>query len=155
MTKSSPARDLAEALARMRWSLEPGRFALLGFDEAPDAEDLALLAGDAPGQLVVEGGETTLLLPEARVDTLLARRPDARVERDLCWIRFEADMGWEVVGFLAHVTTALASAGVPLGAVCGYSRDHLFVAARHLEAAGRTLDALLGASPSGDEAPRS
>ena len=48
-------------------------------------------------------------------------------------------MGWELVGFLALVTGRLAAAGVPLGAVCGFQRDHLFVAERHPR--GRSLGA--------------
>ncbi|HIG85470.1 MAG TPA: ACT domain-containing protein [Planctomycetes bacterium] len=36
-------------------------------------------------------------------------------------------MAWELVGFLAHITGALAAAGISIGAVCGFSRDHLFV----------------------------
>jgi len=141
---SDPARDLDEALARMCFVVEPGRFALVGFDEAPDAEDLALLI--PPAQLVREGDETSLLVGEAALRALLARRPGARVERGLVWIRFEAAMGWEVVGFLARVTGVLAAAGVPIGAVCGYSRDHLFVAERYLE---RTRAVLLELFPEG------
>jgi hypothetical protein len=136
---NSPARDLEEALARMRFRLEGGRFWLLGFTEDPLPEDLAALTGSAAGQLIREGGETTLLLCEQAARAAHGRHPGARVERDLVWIRFEAPMGWELVGFLARVTTHLAAAGVPLGAVCGYSRDHLFVAARHLERARAAL----------------
>lgn len=51
-------------------------------------------------------------------------------------------MGWEVVGFLARVTAALAAAGVPLGAVCGYSQGHLFVAQAHRDMTRRVLDEL-------------
>jgi hypothetical protein len=83
-----------------------------------------------------------LLVAEDRIPEVLARHPRARVERDYAWIRFEAPMGWEVVGFLARVTGALAAAAVPLGAVCGFSRDHLFVARRHLPAARATLTRL-------------
>jgi hypothetical protein len=145
---TEPARDLDAALARMRHELLPGRFALVGFDAPPEAADLALLEG-APGQLVREGGETTLLLARERLPELLARRPAARVEEDLAWIRFTAPMGWEVVGFLARVTGSLAAAGVPLGAVCGFSRDHLFVHERHLEATLAVLDRLF---PAADDA---
>jgi len=134
------ARTLDDALARMSWSVEEGSFALVGFDEAPAAEDLAALA--EPAQLVREGGETTLLVREDALAGVLARRPGARVERDLAWIRFHTPMGWEVVGFLARVTTALAARGVPVGCVCGFSRDHLFVAQRHLDAALMTLQSL-------------
>ena len=141
-----PARDLDEALQRMQLEELPGRFALVGFPESPEAADLALLEG-APGQLVREGGETTLLLARERLPDLLVRRPSARVESDLAWIRFTAPMGWEVVGFLARVTGSLAAAGVPLGAVCGFSRDHLFVHERHLEATREVLASLFPEAP--------
>ena len=77
-----------------------------------------------------------------RLDELRSRHPDAQVEGGLVWIRFRAAMGWEVVGFLAKVTGALADAGIPLGAVCGFSRDHLFVHERYLEKALVTLKVL-------------
>ncbi len=147
MVPDLTARDLAAALAAMRFRVEAGDFALLGFPEPPGPEDLATL-GAGPGQIVREGGETTLLLPAARLVAVLARHPGARVERDLAWIRFEADMGWEVVGFLARVTGVLAAAGVPLGAVCGFSRDHLFVARPHLEQARVALATLFPEAPS-------
>jgi hypothetical protein len=40
-------------------------------------------------------------------------------------------MDWQVVGFLATVTALLAQAGIPLGAICGYYRDHLFISVEH------------------------
>ncbi|MEX1025074.1 MAG: ACT domain-containing protein [Planctomycetota bacterium] len=140
------AETLEAALAAMTLGVEPGRFALIG---TASRLPLALLADLAaadlpePWQLVRESGETTVLVTEALADRLLVGLDDARVERDLVWIRFEAAMGWEVVGFLAHVTSALAAAGVPLGAISGFSRDHLFVAARYealaLEVLGRVV----------------
>ena len=141
-----PASDLGQALASMSYERIAGRFALVGFDEAPSAADLELLAG-APGQLVREGGETSLLLAQERLEACLSLHPRARVERDLVWIRFRAPMGWEVVGFLARVTGSLAAAGVPLGAVCGFSRDHLFLHERFLEPATRVLDGLFPRTP--------
>lgn len=138
--RSEAAGTLDDALARMSWAVEEGSFALVGFDAAPTPDDLAALA--EPAQLVREGGETTLLMPDDALAAVLARHPGARVERDLVWIRFQAPMGWEVVGFLARVTSALAEAGVPLGCVCGFSRDHLFIARRYLDAARSCLSKL-------------
>lgn len=128
----------------MTYEVVEGGFFLAGFAEPPTAEDLALV-GEGPGQVVREGGETTLLGPESGLADLLARRPAAEVERDLVWIRFTAPMGWELVGFLALVCGRLADAGVPLGAVCGYSRDHLFIARPHLEKAVSVLASLFPA----------
>lgn len=142
-----PAHDLAEAVARMRWREERQRFALIGFGEPPEPADLELLRGAGPAQLVREGGETTLLVPAERATGILARHPGARCQSSLVWIRFEAEMGWEVVGFLALVAGRLAGAGIPLGAVCGYSRDHLFVAEEHRDAARRALAALFPEAP--------
>jgi len=115
----------------MRWRIEPERYALAGYAAPPDADDLALLDASGSGQIVREGGETTLLVPMTRLPELERRRPEARCERDLLWVRFEQAMDWELVGFLALVTGELARVGVPVGAVCGYSRDHLFVASRY------------------------
>ena len=137
MTHEVPAPNLESALARMSWKEEAGSFALIGFPEAPLPADWSALA--PPAQLVREPEETSLLVREEELGALLERHPRARVESDLIWIRFEAAMGWEVVGFLARVTGELARAGIPLGAICGYSRDHLFLAARHLPEARRVL----------------
>ena len=126
----------------MHWREEPERAALIGFGEPPAPEDLEMLRGAGPAQIVREGGETTLLVPLARAAEVLARHSSARVQRGLVWFRFEAEMGWEVVGFLALVAGRMAEAGVPIGAVCGYSRDHLFVAQEHRDRARGVLAAL-------------
>jgi len=143
MSRKKPTSTLHEALASTAWGVEPGRFALLGFPQAPLPEDLTAL-GEGPGQLIREGGETTLLTPQEGLAEALERHPAAQVAGDLAWIRFHQPMGWEVVGFLAHVTGGLAAAGVPLGAVCGFSRDHLFVADPHLPRAREVLTRLFG-----------
>lgn len=134
MVPQQPARMLSEALQRMRFRVERERFVLLGFAAPPSPDDFTAL-GEGPGQLVREGGETSLLVPERALPGLLEAHPDARVEKDLAWIRFETPMGWEVVGFLALVTGRLAAAGIPIGAICGYSRDHLFLNASRLPVA--------------------
>jgi hypothetical protein len=144
-----PATSLSEALSQMTWSAEPGRFALVGFEGGPRIEDLALL-GRAPSQAVREVEGTTLLIHEDAVDGVLERHPDAKLERSLVWIRFSAAMDWELVGFLAHVTKALAEAKVPVGCVCTFDRDHIFVAEAHYE---RAAEVLKGLFP-GDGEPR-
>ena len=133
--------SLSEALSQMTWSAEPGRFALVGFEEGPRVEDLALL-GRAPSQIVREAEGTTLLIHEDAVGDVLERHPGAKLERSLVWIRFSAAMDWELVGFLAHVTKALAEAEVPVGCVCTFDRDHLFVAEAHYERAAEVLKGL-------------
>jgi hypothetical protein len=143
MSKRSPqsASNLQEAMAAMSFELLEERFALCGFEEAPGPADLALI-DDGLGQLIREGGETSLLIPMDRLPALIEAHPSAKVECDLVWIRFQAAMGWEVVGFLAKVTSALAAEDVPLGALCGFSRDHLFIHQRYLSTSLLVLQAL-------------
>ena len=139
--QEGPTSSLSDALSGTTWREETGRFALAGFAEGPRVEDLALL-GRAPAQIVREEEGTTLLVAEDALEGILERHPNARVERGLVWIRFSMAMDWELVGFLAHVTSALAEAGVPVGCVCAFDRDHLFVAEAHLERAAKVLDGL-------------
>ena len=128
----------------MRWRVEPGQFALLGFEgELPERVLRGALACE-PVQLIREGGETSLLIEEQQARQLAGSLEGARLEAPLAWVRFELAMEWELVGFLAHVTGALAKRGIPLGAVCGYSRDHLFVPLVHLESARAVLGELFG-----------
>ena len=138
-----PHHQLAAALARMRWVEEPGRFVLVGVRGAPAPEDLLLLER-APAQLVREEGETTLLVRAEALPELQERHPGLRHEGPLAWIRFEAPMAWDLVGFLAHVSGALAAAEVPIGVVCSFDRDHLFVAEAWLERVRAVLDGLFG-----------
>ena len=107
-------------------------------------EDLALL-GRAPSQVIREEEGTTLLFAEDALEGVLQRHPEARVERGLVWIRFSMEMDWELVGFLAHVTGALAEAGIPVGCVCTFDRDHLFVAEAYLEQSTQVLGGLFPA----------
>ena len=141
---SGVVHGLSEALETMTWRVEPGRFALFGFPE-PLAPPLAgLLGGEGPVQITREGGETTVLCTAPLADRVRAEHPDAHAEEGLVWVRFELAMGWDLVGFLAHVTSALAAAGVSVGAVCGYSRDHLFLAESTWPRARTTLVELFG-----------
>ena len=135
------ARNLDEALAGMSYSLDPGTFVLVGFADEPGPLDLAALR-EAPSQLIREAGETSMLVRKEALAGLRSRHLDLRSEGPLLWIRFDSPMGWEVVGFLARVTEAMASAGIPIGAVCSYSRDHLFVNTKYEAAVLRTLSRL-------------
>ncbi len=125
----SPAQTLPEALARMTCSLEPEPVGLVGWpgDELGADEFQALLAQEGPLQIVREGGEITVLVSWQQAQALFQARPSSQIAGPLTWIRFETPMAWELVGFLAHITRALAAAGISIGAVCGFSRDHLFV----------------------------
>ena len=140
------ASDLGDALARMTWRELPEPYALLGCSaEALTPELLVEFSdGAAPRQLTREAEGWTLLLPDSEAQGWLERLPGARCTRPWVWLRFELPMAWDLVGFLAHVTGLLARAGISVGAICGYDRDHLIVSAEQRDAARSVLERAFG-----------
>jgi hypothetical protein len=124
---------LEEILAHTELIIQPGEFVLVGLepDERPRLEsDLASINSNF-FQYIVEPDVLTLLLDSNDWAHLSHHYPQAKIEGPLRIFTFSVAMDWEVVGFLATVTGLLAQAGVPLGAVCGYYRDHLFISVEH------------------------
>ena len=60
-------------------------------------------------------------------------------------ISFDLDLPDDLVGFLAVASRALAEAGVPILAICGYTKDHILVREEHLERRWRRSSALASA----------
>ena len=136
------AGSLRGALARMRWRVRREPYALLSFPRRAGgaaAGALARLPRGALAELVLERAGATLLLPESRLAALRGRLGPARIRRGFRIISFEVPMEWTVVGFLARIAAALAEARVPIGVVCSFEFDHLFVPARRLPAARRAV----------------
>jgi uncharacterized protein len=79
--------------------------------------------------------ETTCVIDSSR------RRPDACSASEPGWkiITFDLVLPFELVGFMAAVTAALAKAGVSIFALSAYSTDHILVKSRDLD---RALGAL-------------
>ena len=130
----------------MRFRVRPGRFALLSIPRprlvvALDA--LARLDLGGFGQVIAEPEGLTLLVPETRLRRAAKAAGTCRLERGFRVITFTPAMDWAVVGFLARVTGALARARVPVGVVCGFDLDHLFVRDRYLSRARAALRAAL------------
>jgi hypothetical protein len=134
---------ISTLLGQARWQPRPERFVLAAL--APNERMLALrlLAGvTAPFmQLIAEPGMLTLLLPQADWRSLKPAFPHARVQQPFRVISFDLDLPDDLVGFLAVASRALAEAGVPILAICGYTKDHILVRDEHLE---RALAALQG-----------
>jgi hypothetical protein len=75
--------------------------------------------------------ETTCVIESSRC------RPGSPAEAEPGWkiITFEMVLPFELVGFFAAVSTAVAKAGVSLFALSSYSTDHIMVKARDLDKA--------------------
>jgi hypothetical protein len=86
--------------------------------------------------VIVAPDEVTVVCAESVLETL-----DAPVRSELGWrrITFPGPLPWELVGFLADVAGRLASAGIPLAAMAGFTTDHLLVRAAHADLAVEVL----------------
>ena len=135
-----------EILRRRPWWVRPERFVLAGLPLAARAQALAAFGQIAApfAQLIVEPDLVTLALPERDWAAMRAAFPGARELAPLRVISFELDLPDDLIGFLAAVSRALAGAGAPILAICGYARDHVVVREAHLAAALAALEALAG-----------
>ncbi|MGH7149269.1 MAG: ACT domain-containing protein [Planctomycetota bacterium] len=125
----------------MRFRVRPGGYALVSLPVSRAEGYGEFLPGIARSfaQVVSEPGSVTLLLPERRLPKGLRKGRGCRIRRGFRVISFESPLEWTVVGFLARVAGALAEAGVPIGVVCSFDFDHVFVPARRLGRARRAI----------------
>ena len=94
---------------------------------------------DVPFMLLRDAHEVTLLLEEADWRTMRHAVREARVERDFRLLTLNIELPWNVIGYLAHVAEILAAAGIPVGALAAFSRDHLLIKQDDLGKALRVL----------------
>ena len=132
-----------ELLRRARVEVAPATFVLVGMRledwqrllENPELSPRA----ESNFMLLRDPFEVTLLLEEDDWRAMRHAARDARVEAGFRLVTLDVKLGWNVVGFLAHVTQILAKEGIAVGALSAFSRDHLLIKQDDL---GRALRAL-------------
>ena len=135
--------DAAELLRRAKVEVAPETFVLVGMRhedwrrllENPELSPRA----ESSFCLLRDPFEVTLLLEESDWRAMRHAARDARVETGFRLVTLGVELGWDVVGFLAHVTAILAASGVPVGALSAFSRDHLLIKQDDLGKALRAL----------------
>ncbi|HYX42304.1 MAG TPA: ACT domain-containing protein [Pyrinomonadaceae bacterium] len=135
--------DAAELLRRTKVEIAPAAFVLVcvshhDWARLLEQPELSPRAG-APFMLLRDKYEVTLLLEEADWQTMRHAVRDARVETGFRLITLDIELGWQTVGYLALVTELLARAGISVGALSAFSRDHLLIKQDDLGAALRVL----------------
>jgi hypothetical protein len=137
------ASDVTELLSRTRVEVLPATYFMIGLrheDWQRVLENPELSPrGDAPYMLLRDSVEVTLLLDETDWQTMRYAVRDARVEGGFRLLTLDIELDWSIVGYLARVTTILAEAGISVGALSAFSRDHLLIKQDDL---GRALRAL-------------
>ena len=132
------SRTVPQLLAKTTVRLRRGPYVL---GKWPLAMESAVHAGVIRAQRIVsvvmrDDLEVTALVEESA----LSEMPPARkVEGGWSLLTLDTVMEWQLVGVMAEVSSALAAAGVPLGAFAAFSRDHIIVQAEHLGAARDVL----------------
>ena len=135
--------DDEDLLRRTRVEVAPGTFVLVGMRreewrrllESPELSPRP----DAPFMLLQDPFEVTLLLEEEDWRAMRHAARDARVERGFRLVTLNAELAWDVTGYLARVAGILAAEAIPVGALAAFSRDHLLIKQEDL---GRALRAL-------------
>lgn len=138
-----PQASAGELLRHAQVVVAPETYVLVGLTHA---DWLNLLQqpelsprGDAPYMMLRDPYEVTMLLTEDDWDTMRHAARNARVEKDFRLVTFNLELSWEVVGFLAHVAAILAQAGVSIGPLSAFSRDHLLIKQQDLGPALKAL----------------
>jgi hypothetical protein len=135
--------DAAELLRRAKVEVAPETFVLVGMRhddwrrllENPELSPRA----ESNFMLLRDPFEVTLLLEESDWRAMRHAARDARVESGFRLVTLGVELGWDVIGFLARVTEILAAAGVAVGTLSAFSRDHLLIKQDDLGKALRAL----------------
>lgn len=86
-------------------------------------------AGNPFMALLVDKDEVTLMIEQEDFEHFQKRLRDATMS-DIVYrlITFDVELEPTLVGFMAHISTALAEAKISILPFAAYTRDHLFVA---------------------------
>ena len=135
--------DAAELLRRAKVEVAPETYVLVGMRHADwvrllENPELSPRA-ESNFMLLRDPFEVTLLVEESDWRAMRHAARDAKSEAGFRLVTLDVELGWDVVGFLAHVTRILAEAAVPVGALSAFSRDHLLIKQDDLGKALRVL----------------
>lgn len=134
--------SLEQVLGSCRFSSDEQLYRLLRLPRDDVALAAAVLAEHEPpfGALIVDKREVTLLLRDNIFQNTRGRLEMATLSKQgYRLITFDEALEPDLVGFIARISEALATAGVPILAFAAYSRDHILVPA---EAHSRAMSAL-------------
>src|SRR5215210_8584082 len=138
-----PDTDVAALLSRAKVEVAPETFVLVGLRHADWARLLEnpelSPRPESNFCLLRDRFEVTLLVEESDWRAMRHAARDAKTEAGFRLVTLDVELGWDVVGFLAHVTRILADASVPVGALSAFSRDHLLIKQDDLGKALRVL----------------
>ncbi|GAB4510502.1 MAG: hypothetical protein OHK0046_07480 [Anaerolineae bacterium] len=141
-------QTLDDVFSQAQWFSDDTPYRLLQLPARAIMPAVSILAEvrDPFVAVIIDKDEITLLMPAALVEEFaerLVRFPDHRVsEKQYRLITLDVVLDFNLVGLMAHVTTALAKAGISVLTYAAYSRDHFFVTVEDFETALTILEQL-------------
>lgn len=98
----------------------------------------------APFMIFRDKWEVTLLLDEIDFGTIRHAVRDAKTEGNFRLLSFDVELDFNVVGFLAKVSSILAEAEISIVALSAFSRDHLLIKQQDLAKVLKILSEYVG-----------
>jgi hypothetical protein len=99
--------------------------------------------GEPFSALIVDKDEVTLLIPAEGLEEFAERLPHHQANsKAYRLITIDVELEPDLVGFIAHISSALADAGISILPYAAYFRDHLLVLSEQYEAAKAVLEKL-------------
>lgn len=104
------------------------RFVKLPVNAITAAAGVIAQAGNPFSALLLDKDEVTLMIEDEDFEEFKKRLLDHEVS-DIRYrlITFDVELEPNLIGFMAHISTALANAHISLMPFAAYSRDHIFV----------------------------
>lgn len=138
-------QTVEQALSQAKFYSDGVDYAFVRLPPAAITPAAAVIAeiGEPFCALIVDKDEVTMMIPADALAHFGRRLPEhVKGESAYRLITIDVVLEPDLVGFMAHVSVALASAGITLMPFAAYSRDHLLVPAEKLDLALKTLEKL-------------
>lgn len=119
------------------------RFVKLPVNAITAVAGVVAQAGNPFSALLLDKDEITLMIEDEDFEQFKKRLLDHSVS-DICYrlITFDVELEPTLIGFMAHISTALAEANISIMPFAAYSRDHIFVNENDFERAMNVLQTL-------------
>jgi hypothetical protein len=148
MSESAAVTSVDELLRETRVQVAPATYVVIGlrlkdWERLLENPELSPRA-DAPFMILRDAHEVTLVIEEEDWRRIRHAARDAKIETGYRLVTLDIELPWSTVGYLARVTEILAAAGISVGALSAFSRDHLLIKQDDLGKALRVLGKHVG-----------
>jgi hypothetical protein len=143
MSEDVAAKTPNDLLRKTRIEVAPATYLVIGLHH-PDWQRLLenpelSPRADAPFMILRDAHEVTLVLEEEDWRRICHAVRDAKIETGYRLVTLDIELPWSTVGYFARITEILAAAGISVGALSSFSRDHLLIKQEDLGRALRVL----------------